>query len=511
VDQLLVTDLAGNTQSYSASQLAASGFPSILTVTSTSDTTPPTLSAFSFSPTSVNVTAHSAAVTVSFSVQDNLSGAITMQAVFVSPSAITQTASSSFAASTSFTGTAALTIPAGSENGVWTVGTVLIADAAGNTTTLGPLDLIGKGFPTQLTVIDNSADTTPPVIIPTVTPAPGATGWNTTTPVTVSWSVTDPESGIASSTGCGTITLATQTTGTTLTCTASNGAGLSASASVVVKIDLTPPIVSANITPAPNAAGWNNTNATVTWTATDQISGINITLTNCPPVTLTAETAGTTLSCTAVDNAGLSTTAKVTVKIDKTAPVATAAATPPPNAAGWNNTNVTVTFTGTDNLSGIASCSAPAVLTTDGTGLSATGTCTDNAGNVSAPATIHVNIDKTPPVISGMPAASCSLWPPNGKLVQVATVTAADATSGIVLGSFQVTGTSSEPQSDPNSPDIVITPTGSGGYSVQLRADRNGNGPGRVYTLTGVASDNGGNQTKVTASCTVPHDQGNGN
>jgi len=126
-----------------------------------------------------------------------------------------------------------------------------------------------------------------------------------------------------------------------------------------------------------------------------------------------------------------------------------------------------VSFTGTDSLSGIDFCSAPINLSQI-----ATGACTDKAGNVSAPATAKASIDKTPPVISGMPAAGCTLSPPNHMLVQVANVTAADALSGLAPGSFKVTGASSEPSPDPNVAEIVITPNGSGGFVVQLRADR---------------------------------------
>ncbi len=93
------------------------------------------------------------------------------------------------------------------------------------------------------------ADTTPPVITPTVTPAPNANGWNKTD-VTVLWSVTDPESGIASSIGCGTTVLTAETPGTLLTCSATNGVGLSSSASVTVKIDKTPPEAANQFDPA---------------------------------------------------------------------------------------------------------------------------------------------------------------------------------------------------------------------------------------------------------------------
>jgi len=115
-------------------------------------------------------------------------------------------------------------------------------------------------------------------------------------------------------------------------------------------------------------------------------------------------------------------------------------------------------------------------------------------------------VDKVPPVISGMPA-SCTLWPPNHKLVTVATVTARDLLSGVAPGSFKITGTSNEPQ-NPSNPDIVVTPNSLGGLDVQLRADRLGTGTGRVYTLTATASDVAGNTAVRTSICTVPHDQG---
>jgi hypothetical protein len=91
-------------------------------------------------------------------------------------------------------------------------------------------------------VSTQTGDTTPPEINATVTGQQGNNGWYTGD-VTVEWSVSDPESGIASSTGCETITLAADTTGTTLTCSATNGVGLSNSASVTIQLDKTPPTV----------------------------------------------------------------------------------------------------------------------------------------------------------------------------------------------------------------------------------------------------------------------------
>ena len=66
--------------------------------------------------------------------------------------------------------------------------------------------------------------------------------------------------------------------------------------------------------------------------------------------------------------------------------------------------------------------------------------------------------------------------------------------------------TSNEP-SDPSDPDFVVTPDGSGGFVVNLRAERLGSGSGRVYTLTATAKDLANNVRTMTATCAVPHDQ----
>jgi hypothetical protein len=214
---------------------------------------------------------------------------------------------------------------------------------------------------------------------------------------------------------------------------------------------------------------------------------------------------------------------------DTIPPVTTVTPSPGPNANGWNNTNVTVTFNSTDNepngtgvkqltitLSGAQSGSmvvpgvtASVQITTEGTTI-LTYFGTDNAGNQETAKTLTIKIDKTSPVISGMPAAGCMLWPPNHKFVQVATVTAADALSGLAPGSFRVTGASNEPiaSTDPMSPDIIITQTAPSTFTVQLRAERLGTGTGRVYTLNASAGDLAGNAATSTATCTVPHDQG---
>jgi Phosphodiester glycosidase len=211
---------------------------------------------------------------------------------------------------------------------------------------------------------------------------------------------------------------------------------------------------------------------------------------------------------------------------DLTPPHTTAQVTPPPNQNGWSNTDVQVTLTAQDNPGGIvrqieyslagAQTAAPEVVSGSTTTINLFNEgvttisffATDVAGNVESTESLTVRIDKTRPTISGLPTR-CSLWPPSQKLVNVATIVAADGLSGLNVPSFQVKVVSNEGLGDPQSPDAVVTPNGAGGFLVQLRADRSGNGSDRTYSLTAMASDLAGNAATASATCTVPHDQGN--
>ncbi len=102
--------------------------------------------------------------------------------------------------------------------------------------------------------------------------------------------------------------------------------------STILMVDRTPPITRATLSPAPNANGWNNTNVTVTLTATDnepratgvrqiqfslagaQTSGPQIVNGSTASVTITAEGV-TTVTYFATDNAGNTGSASTVVSV----------------------------------------------------------------------------------------------------------------------------------------------------------------------------------------------------
>jgi hypothetical protein len=253
--------------------------------------------------------------------------------------------------------------------------------------------------------------------------------------VTANWSCSDATSGPVNTSVNGLASgegLAVAATGTCV-----DNAGNSASNTQYFQIDQTLPTISGSASPEANEAGWNNTDVDVSFVCDDALSGI----TSCgPDQTLTSDGAGQSVTGNATDNASNTASATVSdINIDKTAPTATASASPAANGFGWNNSSVTVSYNGTDALSGIDFCDADDVLSSEGAGQLASGTCTDEAGNVSSPATATVNIDLTNPLVSlvGGPANGGTYY--FGFVPAAPTCSASDALSGL-NGSCSVSG-----------------------------------------------------------------------
>jgi hypothetical protein len=118
-----------------------------------------------------------------------------------------------------------------------------------------------------------AVDVTPPVISLSVFGTQGDNGWFVTN-VLVNWSVSDPESGVASQNGCGPTPINSDTQGTKVTCSATNGEGLPSTQATNIRRDATPPSVVANADRTADGGGFYNHSVTATWSGVDPTSGI---------------------------------------------------------------------------------------------------------------------------------------------------------------------------------------------------------------------------------------------
>ena len=161
---------------------------------------------------------------------------------------------------------------------------------------------------------------------------------------------------------------------------------------VDVRIDRTPPAFAAAVDP-PAVNEWHRTNVTVTFSASDNLSGL---ATSAPAVVVSAEGANQEISRTATDLAGNSASAAAIVNLDKTAPDVVVTA-PSDGAVFLLNAGVSAGYGCSDTLSGVASCvgtvAAGGTLATSTPGSHAfTVESVDSAGNttsVSRPYSVH--------------------------------------------------------------------------------------------------------------------------
>jgi len=122
----------------------------------------------------------------------------------------------------------------------------------------------------------------------------------------------------------------------------------------------------------------------------------------------------------------------------------------------------------------------------------------------TAPATCSTVVqvkDMTPPQILSISATPNRLWPPNHRLVAVSIEVEAQDNCGGTASKI-VAVTSNEPGGNAKEgPDWLIT----GALTVDLRAERLGNGPGRIYTIWVECVDGAGNSSFGSVNVTVPH------
>jgi uncharacterized repeat protein (TIGR01451 family) len=148
----------------------------------------------------------------------------------------------------------------------------------------------------------------------------------------------------------------------------------------------------------------------------------------------------------------------------------------------------------------------------------ADGTVISNTATVSAftpdpdptnnSATATTTASNPAPTITDATADPSVLWPPNHRMVNV--TVSYDVTDNCPLppGSCTLSVTSNEAVNGKGdgdtSPDWIVLDD----HHVLLRAERAGNGNGRIYTITITCIDSGGNSSTQQVEVTVPHDRG---
>ncbi|NYD41099.1 Ig-like domain repeat protein [Nocardioides panaciterrulae] len=149
-------------------------------------------------------------------------------------------------------------------------------------------------------VVVTVLDPTPPVVTPTTAGPVGLNGWYVGD-ATVTWSVTDPESDVDASVGCGATVVDADTVATTITCRATSAGGTT-TVDQTVHRDATPPTVDY----AGNTGGYALTDTVhITCSATDLVSRVasdSCTSVDSPAYLLPG--GPQTLTASATDNAG---------------------------------------------------------------------------------------------------------------------------------------------------------------------------------------------------------------
>ena len=270
----------------------------------------------------------------------------------------------------------------------------------------------------------------------------------------------------------------------------------------VTVVDTTPPVLTLPANQTLEATSSAGATATFSATSFDLVDG-SVAVSCTPSSGSTFALGTTTVNCSATDAHDNTSSGSFSVTVvDTTPPVLTLPADLTLEATSAAGATATFTATASDLVDGSVAvvCAPPSgstfALGTTSVSCSATD-AHDNGSSGSFSVTV---VDTTPPDITSVTADPATLWPPNKKLVNVTvTVDAEDLVDPAPLVRiYDITCDETI-----NSTDAQIT----GLLTARLRADRLGNGDGRVYTLHIEVLDASGNRATATVTVTVPHDQ----
>ncbi|HEX8138156.1 MAG TPA: HYR domain-containing protein [Pyrinomonadaceae bacterium] len=243
--------------------------------------------------------------------------------------------------------------------------------------------------------------------------------------------------------------------------------------------------------------------------ATDTVSG-DVQVIFSHPSGSTFALGSTQVTVSATDGAGNTAVGTFNVIVrDTTAPSLTLPTSFTLEALGPNGSPAIYTASASDIVSGdvpvhfsIQPGSAFALGTT-----TVEASATDAAGNTATGSFTVTVVDTTAPVFQSLTASPDNLGSPNHHMIPVTLTAQVSDAVDTALDTRIVSVTSNEPVDGLGdgdmSPDWEIT----GDLTLNLRAERQGGGQGRVYTITVESRDDFGNTSVRTVTVTVPKSQ----
>jgi hypothetical protein len=127
----------------------------------------------------------------------------------------------------------------------------------------------------------------------------------------------------------------------------------------------------------------------------------------------------------------------------------------------------------------------------------------DAAGNATSASFMITVRDTTAPSFSALTASTTTLWPVDHKMVAITlAATTSDSVSAVDTRIIDVT--SNESLNGPNDGNTLEDWRITGAMTLNLRAERAGEGSSRIYMITVKAADAAGNSTTRAIAITVP-------
>jgi HYR domain-containing protein len=237
----------------------------------------------------------------------------------------------------------------------------------------------------------------------------------------------------------------------------------------------------------------------------------------------TSLTMGThTITLRVTDRPGESNTSSIAVTVVDTRPPDLACpAAPAVECQGGGGAEVSLVARATDRCGGVTISNDCTPNGADASGRYPLGTAwvgftaTDAAGNRAVCSSAVTVRDTRPPILL-VNAVPATLWPPNHEMARVSVNWQVTDDCDPAVRVEIVDVTSSEADDAPGMDDGATTQDvqdaayGTTDLEVWLRAERDGRGFGRTYTLDYRAVDAAGNASPAVAVVTVPHDLGRG-